>query len=129
MAYYILKAHWGGPPFYKEYCYDETVDVNNGIIVTQKLASSEELQQKEQFSLLATYETPEEVEKFLHPKLPVSIEAANPEWVSPIQQMIEEVESPQMKVKRGRPSKEIMEVSKSSVPWFDGKENLMPRAG
>ena len=132
MPYYILTAKFGGPQIYQEYCYDEVVEVKDRIAITQKPASAEQLQRMDGFTLLATVDTEEDIEKFLHPEPDKEIMG---HLVGPKTPVDSGPSIPKMAV-RGRPKKELSTSLSTgdlkiplgpSVPWFDNEVEFTPK--
>jgi len=103
--FYILKATFGGPRLYQEHCYEEVIEVHDGIAVTEKLSSAQQLQNQAGFTLLTIVETADAVLAFLHP--PENIGEDMPAIIA------EAIVStpPEM------PPRRI--IQGMSVPWFD----------
>lgn len=111
--YYILKATFGGPLVYTEHCYEEVIEVHDGIAVTEKLSSAQQLQSQAGFTLLASVETADNVMDFLH--FTDKVEEEEEEQIAvTIVLPLPKVSPPPPLPKAPQPIQRAL-----SVPWFD----------
>lgn len=116
MSLFVLQAHFGGPDYYVEYCYNEVVPVNKRIAVTEHAFTAEELQVAHGFNLLGMVETQEEVEALVNP--PVRNVDEDTVMVKPEPELVDVAGRPFTAKEEKLVDLDVSRPASLNVPWF-----------